>query len=172
MHGYNEFFEDVTNAFRELITEQKGVIKFFSDKNFGNYAVEIVFDKSKIILDLDRMDLQAKIENPIDSKQYHVGSILDALNQKLNYTTPNNIESQTREYIIENLKLYNFIIKNYLIDVIKGNFELSQQYDKNERVTKEMVKKVMELPSTDPISQKFWSGDDTWKEDIVIRLKN
>jgi len=169
MHGYKEFFEDVKTAFLGLVNIENANLKNFTDGDFGNYAVEIIFEKSKILLDLDRMNLQVNFVNLRDSKRYNVEDVLQVLYPELKLKHSAKSKPQTRQYIIEHLILTEYLIEKYLLNVVKGDFEWSEQYVYFKKKQAGMVRRVMQLDYKDPIFQKFFNGDKTWEQDLLDR---
>ena len=172
MHGYKEFFKDVEKVFSHLIFKKKPKIVLKSDEDFGNYAVEFDFKNSKLILDLDRMDLQCKFINIKDSKEYFVLKIAKVLNPEKSFKYSADEAPETRDFVVKYLIFLNNIIDKYLINVLEGDFSWSETYKEKDIEESRMIKKVLDLDCSDKIYQKFWNGDETWKEDLRLRLKN
>ncbi|GAC1306333.1 MAG: hypothetical protein NVSMB24_16510 [Mucilaginibacter sp.] len=172
MHGYSGFHEDVKSAFSDLIYQKNPIISIRSNIDFGIYAVELTFEYSKLIFDLDRMDLQSNFVNPKDNKIYNVLRIAALLHRKVSFQKTNTITSETRENILEHLRYTNEIIEKYLMNVVEGDFTWTEIYLKHENEESRMIQEVLNLEPEDLISQKFWKGDETWKIDLKIRNEN
>jgi hypothetical protein len=166
MHGYEKFFDDVTDAFQEIIASKKPVVKCFSDQTFGNYSVRLEFPKSVLIFDLDRMDLQVCFADKSESdEKYHINDIVEVL-YPIDAVTEFNTENGSREMVIQQLHFFYKLVRDYLENVIDGDFSWSNLYKVRAEESRSRIAKVLQLEYNHSIYQKFRVGDNSWKEDI------
>jgi len=171
MHGYDHFFIDVEKAFSSLINRYHAIVSKKEDKDFGQYAVEITFSCSKLVLDLDRKDLQCKLVNLANSQEFQVIQILNLLHPEKEFVHKVNKEGESRQAVVSSLNFFSDSIEKYLINAINGDFGWSEKYYQKEKEDTMLVKEVLKLDYGDEIQQKFWKGDLSWKNDMRLRLK-
>jgi len=171
MHGYDDFFKDVEIAFQDLILKRRPKIILKSDKDFGNYAVELCFKNSKLTFDLDRMNLQCNLINIKDLSEYSILKIVSILHPEKQIKFFTNEVNETRTSVVDYLNFLNDIIEKYLTNVLDGDFTWSDQYITKAKEESTMIKRVLDLEPSDIIYQKFWKGDESWKDDLLLRFK-
>lgn len=164
MHGYKGFINDVKEEFDWLINSHQTILEGRTDKDFGEYCVELKLKRCILNFDLDRLDLQGKLINPQNRKEYHIVRVFELLfGCEFEYLSPKLSKVENVRVL---LKVYSEKLK-MLVNVLEGDFSWSEKYEESENDEKWLVGKVFELPYDHPISKKFWSGDLSWKSDLL-----
>jgi hypothetical protein len=171
MHGYKDFFNDVNESFKSIIDDYSPEISYFNDDDFGKYAVEMNFKNCKLLLDLDRMNLQAKFINPKTNEQYHVMKVFEVLDSNVRSYSDTETPDDKKEKIKLTLQNLAIIIDRHLQHILKGDFSWKAIYSIKEEGEASILKKLWSLDVDDPIYKKFQAGDMSWMDDVKNRMK-
>jgi len=169
-YSYKEFPEDVLSAFETIIKAHNLIIKKREDFYIGlsNQYVEIKFsfDKGTLYSELRKIDDDFTF--PIISVFSHLYKIqADEWFRNVKMIQKNM--SYPKYYLVEYAKLF----ENELASILTGNFSwysaLRAELEYERKLTAILL--GPQIDYNHPISQKFWKGDVTWKQDLAHFIK-
>ena len=169
MHSYSEFPNDVKIAFLPLVNQYN--LKFKAE---GICSVDLENKYCRINFNMDRYNLQGVIFKKGDSTSF-------AITRIASYQNPKDFEKEEipkteygdKKSIKKLLHYFSMVTNKYLGEVLNGDFSWFDQVKKEDEYERQLVSLIMgsEMEYEHPISQKFWSGDKTWKADIEKYIK-
>jgi hypothetical protein len=168
MHSYPDFPKDVLGIFADLIKEYD-----LKPKVDGIYSVDLENKFCKINLNMDRYDLQVLLSKKNDEITFGVYRV--ALNLCPENSTLQNFpkteygdKNATRKLI----SFYADVIRNCLSTVLNGDFSWYDRIKEADSYESKLIAVVHRLEFKNPIQQKFWKGDKTWRQDIEKYIKD
>lgn len=168
-YSYKEFPEDVLSAFKPIIKKYNLSIEQREDSvRFSNNHVEISFS-------FDRGDLYSELNMKNDDFTfaiYHVYKFLYGAKADENYTN-SNIGSRQGVYPKTHLLWLAQLFENELSSILTGNFSWYKELRAEKEYENQLTAVVLgpHIKYEHPISQKFWKGDPTWREDVEQFIK-
>lgn len=170
-HSYQEFPEDVLNAFEAVIQLHKLTVEKREDHYVGlsNEFVEINFS-------FDRGDLYAELSKKNDDFTFAIYQIYKHLYGSIaeeNYQNSKIVEKKLG-YPKTELVWFAQLFENELSSILMGNFEWYEAVRSAQEYERQLVAVVLgpHLPHPNDISVKFWNGDPTWRQDIEKFIKD
>ncbi len=170
-HSYQEFPEDVLNAFEAVIQLHKLTVEKREDYYVGlsNKFVEINFS-------FDRGDLYAELRKKNDDFTFAIYQIYKHLYGSIAEENYQNSKIKERKFGYPKTDLVWFakLFENELSSILIGNFEWYEALRSAQEYEKQLVAVVLgpHLLHPNAIRAKFWNGDPTWRQDIEKFIKD
>lgn len=169
-YSYKEFPEDVLNAFEIIIKKHYLIIEKREDfyVALSNQFVEIKFsyDKGTLYPELRKTDDDFTF--PIIGVYSHIYKI-QAHEWIQNVKMQKKNERYPNYYLVEYAKLF----ENELASILTGNFSWYSALRAELEYEQKLITILLgpQIDYNHPISQKFWKGDSTWKQDLEQFIK-
>ena len=161
---------DVLNAFETVIKTHNLSVEKREDYYVGlsNRHVEISFS-------FDRGDLYSEIGKRSDDFTFAIYQVYKHLYGSAaedNYKR-SKIGGKQLGYPKTDLAWFAKLFENELSAILTGNFDWYEKLRTEKEYEKQLVAVLLgpNLPHPNPISNKFWKGDPTWREDVEKFIK-
>ncbi|MES1182033.1 MAG: hypothetical protein ABUL44_04485, partial [Flavobacterium sp.] len=165
-----EFPEDVLAAFEIIIKAHNLFIEKKEDFYIGlsNQFVKIMFS-------FDKGTLYSELRKTDDDFTFPIFGVFSHINKIQAHEWFQNVKihqktmSYPKFYLIEYAKLF----ENELATIFTGNFSWYSALRAALEYERHLVAIILgpQIDYNHPISQKFWKGDETWKQDLEQFIK-
>lgn len=171
MHSYSEFPNDAIEAFQNLINK-------YNLRPTVHGICSIIFDNKfcRLNFNMDRYDLQGQLfrkqvspYKEIDEFSFSISAIANLLcpDHNLADTFPKTTYGDKKS-IRHFLFWYANLIEGCLTTVLSGNFNWYDKLKKDNLYQRKLIGVMLgkHIDYEHPISKKFRSGDNSWRQDI------
>ncbi len=165
-----EFEALVKYYFIEIISQNKMIIE--STGTYTFCSIILSNNTCGIIIAKEYEDIQAKIFNPKDvSTHCYLMDVFNVLYPKKKLEI--NFQQEDDNQIKRNLRVYAYVISQYLQNVLSGDFDWLPKYKQYQDDSRKILIALgKEFKPSHPIYQKFIQGDESWKNDLVNYQEN
>ncbi len=168
--SYKEFPEDVLNAFETIIKMHKLSVEKKEDYYVGlsNKHVEITFS-------FDKGDLYSELSKKNDNFTFAIYQVYKHLygsKAEENYQD-SKIGGKQLGYPKTDLVWFAKLFERELSSILTGNFDWYKELRTEKEYEKQLMSVVLgpHIKYEHPISQKFWKGDPSWRQDVEYFIK-
>lgn len=169
-YSYKEFPDDVLNAFEKVINEHQLCIEKREDYYvaLSNQFVEIMFS-------FDKGTLYSELRKTDDDFTFPIFGVYSYINklQAHEWFQKVKIHQKTMSYPKLYLVEYAKLFQNELARIFTGNFNWYSALKAELEYERHLVAIILgpQIDYNHRISQKFWKGDETWKQDLEHFIK-
>ena len=161
--SYKEFPEDVLNAFESIIK-----VHNMSVERKEDYYVGLSNKHVKITFAYDKGDLYAELRKKNDDFTFAIYQVYRHLYGTKAEANNQNLKSDGVRNPKADLVWFAKLFENELSSILTGDFSWYEELRAAKEYENQLVSIVLgpHLNHAHPISQKFWKGDSTWREDV------